>query len=251
MKSKFLIFTTLALALTVASGTLGQLPPEARTGLWKAQWITSPSAPQRDIVVLHFRKTIDVPHVPEHFVVHVSADSEFTLSVNQREVGRGPARSDLAHWKYETYDLAPLLRSGRNEIAATVWSLGVSTGAQISDRTAFVLRGDSPEASVGDTNPSWEVEEDKGIQVLPTPSDIQRSYYVAEPAERIDGCVVRLVLERLSFITWHMGEGCRDWERHRARSGTAEQQLAIDAELASRDGDGTDTSGTHSARLWN
>ncbi|MGC1903125.1 MAG: alpha-L-rhamnosidase C-terminal domain-containing protein [Candidatus Acidiferrum sp.] len=210
MKSKFLIFTTLALALTVASGTLGQLPPEARTGLWKAQWITSPSAPQRDIVVLHFRKTIDVPHVPEHFVVHVSADSEFTLSVNQREVGRGPARSDLAHWKYETYDLAPLLRSGRNEIAATVWSLGVSTGAQISDRTAFVLRGDSPEASVGDTNPSWEVEEDKGIQVLPTPSDIQRSYYVAEPAERIDG----------SLFDW-------SWNDSASSRGTWEKAAAI------------------------
>ncbi len=75
--------------------------------------------------------------VPEHFVVHVSADSLFILNVNQREVGRGPARSDLAHWKYETYDLAPFLRPGRNEIAATVWSLGVSTGAQISDRTAL------------------------------------------------------------------------------------------------------------------
>jgi alpha-L-rhamnosidase len=210
MKTKFLIFTTLALALTVASGALAQLPPEARAGLWKAQWITSSSAPQRDIVVLHFRKTIDVPRVPEHFVVHVSADSEFILSVNQREVGRGPARSDLAHWKYETCDLAPLLRSGRNEIAATVWSLGVSTGAQISDRTAFVLRGDSPEASVADTNPSWEVEEDKGIQVLTTPSDIQRSYYVAEPAERIDG----------SLFDW-------SWNDSTSSRGTWEKAAAI------------------------
>ncbi|PYT95050.1 MAG: alpha-L-rhamnosidase, partial [Acidobacteria bacterium] len=108
---------------------------------------------------------------------------------NQREVGRGPARSDLAHWKYETYDLSAFLRPGRNEIAATVWSLGVSTGAQISDRTAFVLRGDSSEESVANTDTSWEVEEDKGVQTLPTPPDIQRSYYVAEPAERIDGAL--------------------------------------------------------------
>jgi hypothetical protein len=187
MQIKFLTFTALAATLAYASGASAQLPPEARVGLWKAQWITSPSAPQRDIVVLHFRKVIDVLRVPEHFVVHVSADSQFILSVNQREIGRGPARSDLAHWRYETYDLTSFLRPGRNEIAATVWSLGVSTGAQISDRTAFVLRGDSPEASVADTNSSWEVEEDEGVQVLPTPSDIQRSYYVAEPAERIDG----------------------------------------------------------------
>jgi alpha-L-rhamnosidase len=189
MKTKFLVFTLLALVLTDARTSLAQLPPEARAGLWKAQWITSPSAPQRDIVVLHFRKAIEVLRAPEHFVVHVSADSQFILSVNQREVGRGPARSDLAHWKYETYDLAAFLRRGRNEIAATVWSLGVSTGAQISDRTAFVLRGDSSEESGAETDTSWEVEEDKGVETLPSPPDIQRFYYVAEPAERIDGAL--------------------------------------------------------------
>ncbi len=189
MKTKFRVFPLVALLLTSAISGFAQLPPEARSGLWKAQWITSSSAPQRDMVVLHFRKAIEVSAVPEHFVVHVSADSLFILNVNQREVGRGPARSDLAHWKYETYDLAPFLRPGRNEIAATVWSLGVSTGAQISDRTGFVLSGVSPQAGVADTNDSWEVAEEKGVQTLPTPPEVQRSYFVAEPAESIDGAL--------------------------------------------------------------
>jgi alpha-L-rhamnosidase len=189
MKTKFWVFTLVAVLLTYAISALAQLPPEARAGLWKAQWITSPSAPQRDTVVLHFRKVIEIPAVPEHLVVHVSADSLFLLCVDQHEIGRGPARSDLAHWKYETYDLAAFLRPGRNEIAATVWSLAVSTGAQISDRTAFVLSGVSSEASVADTDNSWDVAEDKGVQTLPTPPEIQRSYFVAEPAERIDGAV--------------------------------------------------------------
>jgi len=179
----------IALLLTGALSASAQLPPQALAGLWKAQWITSPSAPQRDPAVLHFRKVVEVPQVPEHFVVHVSADSLFILCVNQREIGRGPARSDLAHWKYETYDLAPSLHPGRNEIAATVWSSGVSTGAQISDQTAFVLSGGSPEASVADTDSTWEVEEDKGLQNLPTPPEIRRSYFVAEPAERINGAL--------------------------------------------------------------
>ena len=106
MKTKYLMFTSLALLLMCATNAFAQLPPEALKGLWKAQWITSPSAPQRDIVVLHFRKVFEISQVPEHFVVHVSADNQFLLSVNQHEVGRGPALSDLAHWKYETYDLA-------------------------------------------------------------------------------------------------------------------------------------------------
>jgi alpha-L-rhamnosidase len=188
MRTNLLLFASLALLLlTCVISAFAQLPPEARVGLWKAQWITSPSAPQRDLVVLHFKKVIEVPQVPEHFVVKVSADSLFILNVNRREVGRGPARSDLAHWKYEIYDLAAFLHPGPNEIAATIWSLGVSTGAQISDRAGFVLSGNSPEASVANTDNSWEVEEDKGVQFLPTPPEIRRSYFVAEPAERING----------------------------------------------------------------
>jgi alpha-L-rhamnosidase len=190
MKTKFRLFTFVTLLFTYAISASAQLPPEAREGLWKAQWITSPSAPQRDAVVLHFRKVVEVPRVPEHFVVDVSADNRFILCVNQREIGRGPARSDLAHWKYETYDLAPFLHPGRNEIAATVWSFGVTTVAQISDRTAFLLRGQSDAESFADTGNSWEVEEDKGVQLLPTPQDIGRFYYVAEPPERIDGALL-------------------------------------------------------------
>src|SRR5436305_10053707 len=90
----------------LAMNSAAQLPPQALKGLWHAEWITSPTAPQRDTVVLHFRKAIQLSGIPHHFVVHVSADTQFILWVNQKEVGRGPALSDLAHWKYETYDLA-------------------------------------------------------------------------------------------------------------------------------------------------
>src|SRR6266851_1921619 len=189
MQIKFLVSIFLCLLLMCAMNALAQLPPEALKGLWKAQWITSPSAPQRDSVVLHFRKIVEISQVPDHFVVQVSADSQFILAVNQREVGRGPARSDLAHWKYETYDLAAFLHPGRNELAATVWNFGVTPLAQISDRIAFLLRGDTVAESFADTDNTWEVEEDKGLQTLPTPPDIQRFYYVAEPAERIDGAL--------------------------------------------------------------
>jgi alpha-L-rhamnosidase len=191
MKIKSVLFISLGLLFTYPMSAFAQLPPEALRGLWKAQWISSPSAPQRDSVVLHFRKVFEVSQVPEHFVVHVSADNQFLLSVNQHEVGRGPALSDLAHWKYETYDLATLLHPGRNELAATVWNFGVlSPQAQISDRTAFVLGGDTEVERVVDTDKSWEVEEEKGVRLLPTAAYLRRSYYVAEPAERIDGATI-------------------------------------------------------------
>lgn len=178
-----------AVALVCANGLLAQaqLPEELLQYLWPAQWITAADAPQRDEVVLHFRKTVDLPAVPQHFIVEVSADNQFVLYVNQKRVGLGPSRSDLAHWRYESYDLAPMLHAGANVLAATVWNFGVRTPlAQISDRTAFVLHG-LDAARVADTGPSWQVEVEKGLHTLPPPEDLSRVYYVAEPAEQIDG----------------------------------------------------------------
>ena len=189
MKDTRLVILLLAVILTAVSVT-AQYPPEAMKGLWSAQWITSATAPQRDGAVLHFRKTLELAQSPAHFIVHVSADNQFLLYVNGREVGRGPARSDLGHWKYETYDLAPFLHSGENVLAATVWNFGIySQMAQISDRIAFVLTGDGETERATDTNATWEVEVEKGLRPLPTPVEMQRFYYVAEPAERIDGAV--------------------------------------------------------------
>lgn len=190
MRLKFLAVTPLVLLMAVATGAPAQLPPEAMRGLWKAQWIASPNAPLRDSVVLRFRKVFDLPQAPEHFVVRVSADAQFILCVNQQEIGRGPARSDLAHWRYETYDLAKFLHAGKNEISATVWNFGVVPLAQITDRTGFVLQGDTATEAIVDSDSSWEVEEEKGVQVLPTPPEVENFYYVAEPAERIDAAAV-------------------------------------------------------------
>ncbi len=110
-----------AVGLVFASGTLGQAAPEKH---WSAHWITAVGAGQRDEAVLHFRKTIELAGVPEHFVVHVSADNQFILYVNGREAGRGPSRGDLAHWRYETYDIAQMLHAGKNTLAAIVWNFG-------------------------------------------------------------------------------------------------------------------------------
>jgi len=188
MEKSIIVFLSLIFALLTTGRGVAQLPPELLRNLWSAEWITSPDAPQRDESILHFRKILDLQHAPQHFIVHVSADNQFVLYVNEHRVGTGPSRSDLAHWKYETYDVSPLLHEGKNILAATVWNFGVRTGlAQITDRTAFLLHGDSEAERSADSNETWQVEEEKGIQTLPTPEALQNQYYVAEPAERIDG----------------------------------------------------------------
>ena len=96
-------------------------------------------------------------------MVHVSADNRFILFVNGHRVGEGPARSDLHHWNYETFDLAPFLAAGQNVIAATVWEFGIYAPlAQFTDRLAFLMEGDSKAESLVNTDKSWDVEQESG-----------------------------------------------------------------------------------------
>src|SRR5260221_5305645 len=170
------------LAVVFASGTLGQGAPEKH---WSAHWITAAGAGERDQAVLHFRKTIELAGVPEHFVVHVSADNQFILCVNGREAEPGPSRGDLAHWRYETYDIAQMLHAGKNTLAAIVWNFGKHGAiAQISDRTGFLLHGAGEAERSVDTNATWEVEIEKGINTV---RQKVKGYYAAEPGLRIDG----------------------------------------------------------------
>src|SRR5690348_227868 len=98
-----------ALSVSVAAQTTLQADAPHRE--WKASWVTHPTAPLREPLVLHFRRTLDLPSVPASYPVRVSADNRFILWVNGGRVGDGPARADLPHWRYERFDLAPFLKA--------------------------------------------------------------------------------------------------------------------------------------------
>ncbi|HEX6466980.1 MAG TPA: alpha-L-rhamnosidase C-terminal domain-containing protein [Terriglobales bacterium] len=189
MRNRKVLFIALVflplLPLANGENVRAQASTDSQSKMWRAQWITAPGVPERGEVVLHFRKIVELPQPAQHFMVQVSADNQFILYVNGQRAGAGPSRSDLAHWRYETYDLAPLLHPGRNLLGATVWNFGTHAAiAQMSDRTGFLLHGDGDAERDVDTNPSWEVEEEKGIATLRTKI---HGYYAAEAGERIDG----------------------------------------------------------------
>src|SRR5690349_10810290 len=146
----------------VIQPALAQIP-QSSSQAWAAQWISDSHVPERGEGVLQFRKRIDLTQKPQRFLVDVSADNQFIFYVNGKRVGSGPSRSDLAHWRYETYDIAPLLQAGSNVLAATVWNFGAHAAiAQMSDRTAFLVHGQSEAESISSTNDSWDVAQDKG-----------------------------------------------------------------------------------------
>jgi alpha-L-rhamnosidase len=183
LSGAYLSLLNFSLAVAQLSSNIPQTPAIEP---WSSQWITCPNAPERDSFVFHFRKVLDVSQKPERFIVRVSADNQFLLHVNQQRVGAGPARGDLAHWRFETYDLAPFLHAGRNTLAATVWGFGAQSAfAQVSDRAGFLLHGDSLPERIADTNATWQVEEDIGL-TAPIPSAEAADFNGAEPGENID-----------------------------------------------------------------
>ena len=187
MRAATSLFAISVVVFFPITSVLAQSPSPVREKFWTAQWITASGAPQRDEVVLRFRKVLDLAERPKRFIVDVSADNQFILWVNQQRVASGPSRSDLANWRYETYDLAPFLRKGSNVLIATVWNFGIHRAiAQMSDRTGFLVHGDGALASTADTNASWQVEQEKGIRTI---RPQLRGYYAAEPGERLDAAL--------------------------------------------------------------
>lgn len=168
--------TTVAIAQNIHSAVLQKQ--------WKAFWITVPDAPKQDYGVYLFRKTIETPTKPTSFVVHISADNRYKLFINGQLVSLGPARGDLAHWNFETVDIAPYLQAGRNIIAAQVWNEGDwKPEAQISLQTGLIIYGATDIEKEINTNSSWKCKRDSSYS--PIKFNIP-AYYVAGAGELVN-----------------------------------------------------------------
>ena len=185
----------LLLALTLApsfvsaqsSSSTQASQPDPLHRRWHAAWVTHPTAPLREPLVLHFRRGLELTSVPSSYIVRVSADNRFILYVNGARIGDGPARGDLTHWRYERFDIAPLLKSGHNLITATVWNFGVYAPlAQFSDRTAFLLESETTGAAGISTPKDWLVEEESGVHPLGRDKVTLQTYFASGPGEELD-----------------------------------------------------------------
>ena len=158
--------------------------PDLLAHKWKAQWIAAADASRREVGVFHFRKAFTLDAAPQHFVVHVSGDQRYQLLVNGQRVAEGPARGDLNHWRFDTVDIAPQLRAGRNVIAAVVWNFAaLAPMAQLSNETAFLLQGNSAAETVANTDTSWKAYRSDAVELTHISFATAGGYYVAGPGE--------------------------------------------------------------------
>ncbi len=131
------------------------------SGRWQGQWIAAevpelaidPTSlggdlPSAGFSRVQFRRTFELATdagIPDRVPLRVSADSRYLLWVNDVEVGRGPVRSQPRRLRYVEYDIARLLRAGRNVVAVLVtyygsansfWQPAASSGVMGPGRAA-------------------------------------------------------------------------------------------------------------------
>ena len=150
---------------------------------WSAAWIEVPGSDRNGYGVYYFRKDINLATAPKEFKIYVSADQRYKLYINGTLASLGPARNDSKHWNYETLDIAHLLKTGQNVVAAQVWTEGqFKPVPNATIQPGFILMGEG-EAKVLNTDGSWKCIQD------PAYTPIRQSvpgYYALGAGENIE-----------------------------------------------------------------
>jgi hypothetical protein len=156
--------------------------------VWPAQWITS-NGLQKEFAVHYFRKTFTLDTLPERLMVHTSGDTRYQLFVNGQMLTWGPLTGDLRHWYYETTDLAPFLKEGKNVIAASVLNYGSHPpDSRLTVQTGFLLCADDKKYQFLNTKKErWKAIHDPAYSPNVIGSDQVNGYYGGGSREIIDG----------------------------------------------------------------
>lgn len=173
--------------------------PALLEGRWDARWISVPEEPANTFGVYHFRKSIELSEIPTQFIVHVSADNRYKLYVNGKFVSLGPTRGDIFNWNFETVDIAPFLKPGKNILAAVVWNYADQKPiAQISfNQTGFLMQGNTEVESIVNTNDSWVCIKNEAYN--PWNGGRVLGYYVAGPGEMVNAAVYPWDWEQVDY----------------------------------------------------
>ncbi len=163
--------------------------PDLLNETWPAHWIANVDAKHNPRVqgVFLFRKTFDLDSVGNEFIIHVSADNRYVFYVNGAAVGRGPAQSVPAHWNFETYNIAYLLKPGKNMLAARVWNWGnLAPWAQKTVRTGLMVQGNSTKEAIVNSGNTWKQTQELAWEFFNySPDEFHHTTGVG-PGERID-----------------------------------------------------------------
>jgi hypothetical protein len=114
-----------------------------------------------------FRKTFDLEAAPVEAALHITAADRYVLYVNGIYLGHGPARSVGPQWmSYDTHDVTPHLRAGRNTLAVLGYFHGHRNSWSANQRAGFFAqlewRTTADEYRVLGSDNSWRWRAMKG-----------------------------------------------------------------------------------------
>ena len=102
-------------------------------------WIRAEGGERNEYV--YFRKDVTLNNIPTKAEINLYADSRYALFINETYIGFGPARTFHEHPTYDTYDIAPYLKEGKNTIAVKVLSNGMVTYQLFNYKGGFTVWG--------------------------------------------------------------------------------------------------------------
>jgi hypothetical protein len=134
-----------------------------------------------------FRKTFELDAAPQEAVLHITAADRYVLYVNGVYMGHGPARSVGPQWmSYDSHDVAPHLRAGRNTIAVLAYFHGCRNAWSANQRAGFFAQLEWPCAGgrpqVLGTDATWRLRAVEGYS-----RDVGMvSHWLGNPNEVLD-----------------------------------------------------------------
>jgi alpha-L-rhamnosidase len=92
-------------------------------------------------VYAYFRYDFEISSGVKSAIINLFADSRYQLRINDVFIGGGPVRFYPEHPEYDTYDITPHLKTGRNVIAVKALAFGLETFHSIFNRGGFTAWG--------------------------------------------------------------------------------------------------------------
>ena len=137
-----------------------------------AAWIWLRGDSGLEPAFLRFCNEFEVKEGDGKLTFDVSADERYYLTCDGIFVSRGPNRSTVENWQYNTYEID--LKPGRHVLEATVWKVGDKAPlAQLSWRGGFILKADGAYDSRLTTGVAkWRVGRLAGIEPMGTDNGV-------------------------------------------------------------------------------
>ena len=135
-------------------------------GHWVARWIWADREPHPFHFFLMARRNFDLKRTPRAAALKITAADRYRLYLNGKYLGRGPARSDPRWTSFDTYDVGPRLRPGKNTVAVLAYHYGASNSYTRDARAGLFVqlemnKADGTRQVIG-TDKQWLVRSARG-----------------------------------------------------------------------------------------